>query len=127
MDQLRITVDGQVFDVVVEKVTTSSPAASPAPTPVVRAAAPAPAPAPAPVAAAPAACGAGDCPSPLAGIVQAIDKVIGTQVSEGELVLTLEAMKMYTPINAHCTGTITAIHVKVADAVEEGQALFTIG
>jgi biotin carboxyl carrier protein len=42
-------------------------------------------------------------------------------------VLTLEAMKMYTPINAQAAGTITAIHVKVGDAVEEGQLLYTIG
>jgi len=130
MDHLRITVEGKVYDVVVEKITSSgATAAAPAPAPVVRSApaAAAPAPAPAPVAPKPAACGAGDCPSPLAGIVQAIDKAVGTQVNEGDLVLTLEAMKMYTPINAPCSGTITAIHVKVADAVEEGQALFTIG
>jgi biotin carboxyl carrier protein len=36
-------------------------------------------------------------------------------------------MKMYTPINAIASGTITAIHVKVGDAVEEGQVLYTIG
>ena len=36
-------------------------------------------------------------------------------------------MKMYTAINASATGTITAIHVKVGDAVEEGQVLYTIG
>jgi biotin carboxyl carrier protein len=48
-------------------------------------------------------------------------------VKESDLVLTLEAMKMYTPINAVAAGTITAIHVKVGDAVEEGQALYTIG
>lgn len=128
MDHLRITVEGKVYDVVVEKIETDSPS-TPA-TPAVRSAAPAsaparaaaPAPAPKPVAA-----GAGDAPSPLAGIVQAIDAVVGAAVTEGDLVLTLEAMKMYTPINAPMSGTITAIHVKVGDAVEEGQILYTIG
>ena len=51
----------------------------------------------------------------------------GPVVAEGDLVITLEAMKMYTPINAPMAGTITAIHVKVGDAVEEGQILYTIG
>lgn len=129
MDHLRITVEGKVYDVIVEKIesNSSSPTAS---APVVRSAAPAsapartaaPAPAPKPVAA-----GAGDAPSPLAGIVQAIDAAVGAVVNEGDLVLTLEAMKMYTPINAPMSGTITAIHVKVGDAVEEGQILYTIG
>ena len=52
---------------------------------------------------------------------------VGAVVNEGDLVITLEAMKMYTAINAPRSGTITAIHVKVGDAVEEGQALYTIG
>jgi glutaconyl-CoA/methylmalonyl-CoA decarboxylase subunit gamma len=129
MDHLRITVEGRVYDVTVEKLGSES-SAQPALAPVVRsapaaaparAAAPAPAPAPRP-----AAAGAGDAVSPLAGIVQAIDAPIGTAVKEGDLVITLEAMKMYTPINAVSSGTITAIHVKVGDAVEEGQALYTI-
>jgi biotin carboxyl carrier protein len=65
--------------------------------------------------------------SPLAGIVQAIAVEVGTPIKEGEHVITLEAMKMYTPINATSTGTIKAIHVKIGDAVDEGQPLFTIG
>jgi glutaconyl-CoA/methylmalonyl-CoA decarboxylase subunit gamma len=130
MDHLRITVEGKVYDVIVEKIDSDSSATPAASTPVVRAAAPAsaparaaaPAPAPKPVAA-----GAGDAPSPLAGIVQAIEAAVGAAVNEGDLVITLEAMKMYTPINAPMSGTITAIHVKVGDAVEEGQILYTIG
>jgi biotin carboxyl carrier protein len=131
MDHLRITVEGKVYDVTVEKIGADSSApsapvvrsAAPA-APAARAAAPAPAPAPTPK---PAAAGAGDAVSPLAGIVQAIDANVGTTVKEGDLVITLEAMKMYTPINAIASGTITAIHVKVGDAVEEGQVLYTIG
>jgi biotin carboxyl carrier protein len=133
MEQLRITVDGRTYHVVVEKLE-SSPGAAPAPAPVVIQAAPAPV-ASAPVVAAPAAppaapkpaAGAGDMTSPLAGIVQAIAVEVGAIVKEGELVITLEAMKMYTPINATSSGTIRTIHVKVGDAVEEGQPLFTIG
>jgi len=128
MDHLRITVDGKTYDVVVEKTGTSAPASAPAPAPVVRAAAASPvptaAPAPAPK---PAPAGSGDAVSPLAGMVQAISATVGSSVNEGDLVITLEAMKMYTPINAVASGTITAIHVKVGEAVEEGQVLYTIG
>lgn len=126
MDHLRITVEGKVYDVIVEKID-GEPASSPAsPAPVVRAAAPAATPTALP-ASKPVAAGTGDAPSPLAGLVQAIDAAVGSVVAEGDLVITLEAMKMYTPINAPMSGTITAIHVKVGDAVEEGQILYTIG
>lgn len=128
MERLRITVDGKTYDVVVER-TDDGTAAATAPlirptrtaAPVaVAAAAPSPASSAAPVA------GAGDMASPLAGIVQAVDVAVGAQVQEGDLILTLEAMKMYTPINATASGTVKAVHVKVGDSVEEGQPLVTI-
>jgi biotin carboxyl carrier protein len=130
MDHFRITVAGKAYDVVVEKIDGDEADNSYSPAPVMRAApvqplraaAPAPAPAKPQVAAAP-----GDVTSPLAGIVQAIELTAGSAVNEGDLVLTLEAMKMYTSINASATGTIKVIHVKVGDAVEEGQVLYTIG
>lgn len=127
MDHLRITVEGKTYDVVVEKIgteQTTAPTAS-----VVRSAAAARPAAPAPAAAAKpvAAGGAGDAPSPLAGIVQAIEGQVGAVVAEGDLIITLEAMKMYTPITASMSGTITAIHVNVGDAVAEGQILYNIG
>ncbi len=128
MEHLRISVEGKTYDVIVEKI--GSGGSAPVAAPVVRPVAPAasaPArpvtPTPAPVAAA----SAGDACSPLAGIVQAIDVAVGATVKEGDPIITLEAMKMYTPINATASGTIKAIHVKVGDAVEEGQALYTIG
>lgn len=130
MEHLRITVAGKVYDVVVDRIVTDESETTAAPAPVVRAAAPAavarPA-APAPSAAPKAAASAGDATSPLAGLVQAIAVEVGSQVNEGDLVITLEAMKMYTAINAPTSGTITAIQVNVGDAVEEGQVLFTIG
>jgi glutaconyl-CoA/methylmalonyl-CoA decarboxylase subunit gamma len=129
MERIRITVDGKSYEVVVEKIDDGSAEAAAPPVrsaaPAARAAAPAPAPVAPSKPAAPAA--AGDMTSPLAGIVQAIEVTVGAQVKEGDLVITLEAMKMYTPINATASGTIQAIHVKTGDAVEEGQPLFTIG
>jgi len=124
MEHLRITVAGKVYDVVVEKIDNDEIEAV---APRVYAAAPAAAPriaTPPPAAKAPGA--PGDAVSPLAGIVQAIALDVGAAVTEGDLVITLEAMKMYTSINATASGTIKAMHVKVGDAVEEGQVLFTI-
>jgi biotin carboxyl carrier protein len=133
MEHLRITVAGKVYDVVVEKIESDESDAPVTQAPVVRNSAPAAAPAavavssPTPAPAPKAAAGAGDATSPLAGLVQAIDVQVGAQVNEGDLVITLEAMKMYTAINANSSGTIQAIHVKVGDAVDEGQVLYTIG
>ena len=130
MEHLRITVAGKAYDVTVEKIGGDESAA---PAPAARSATPAAAPAraaapaPAPAAHAPAAAAAGDAVSPLAGIVQAVEVAVGAKVNEGDLIITLEAMKMYTAINALSSGTITAIHVKVGEAVEENQALYTIG
>jgi len=136
MEHLRITVAGKAYDVIVEKIDGGQPVSPSAPAPVVRsaapvaapvvAAAPAAAPAPAPVSAPKGPAGAGDTTSPLAGLVQAIDVEVGATVQAGDPVVTLEAMKMYTAINASTSGTVTAIYVKVGDAVEEGQALYTI-
>lgn len=126
MKQLRITVNGQTFDVTVETLGGSNAAPAPAPVaapaPVVR-----PVAAPAPVAAtapAPAAAGAGTpVPSPLAGKVVSLDVTPGTAVKEGDQIMTLEAMKMNTVIYAPAAGTVSSFAVKPGDTVAEGQAL----
>jgi len=123
MEHLRITVDGKAYDVIVES--TSLPtSAAPAPPTTVRSAAAAPT--PKPVAVALAKPSSGEVPSPLAGIVKIMHIAEGTAINEGDVVLTLEAMKMYTPISAPKGGTLSSIKVKEGDAVEEGQILFTI-
>ena len=90
----------------------------------------APAPAAAPVAAAqPAApAGAGSpIKAPLPGTVTDIKVQVGQQVSVGDVVLVLEAMKMQNNIEAEYAGTITSITVKPGDTVMEGSVLLTIG
>lgn len=134
MKKLRVTVEGKVYDVLVELLDEAgSPvAAAPAPvavsTPV---AAPAALAAPAPVAApqtsAPAAAaGPGDIPSPLAGKVVSIDVKVGQAVAEGAQVATVEAMKMNTYIYAPRAGSVAAILVNPGDGVEEGAALLRL-
>ncbi len=127
MKQLRITVEGKTYEVQVEMLdegtgpqTVQSPvvpvASAAAATPVAT-----PAPSQAPVAA------EGDITSPLAGVVQAVEVAAGASVKAGDLIITLQAMKMFTEINAPSDGTVSAIHCKVGDAVDEGQPLYTIG
>lgn len=125
---LRITFNGKSYEVEAEILgEASSPAPSPGriqPRSSAAPAAPAPA-APAP-SAAPAAAGEGAVTSPLAGKVVSIDAPVGSQVAEGQTIMTLEAMKMNTTIPAPMAGTVKAVHVQPGDGVEEGQLLMTI-
>jgi biotin carboxyl carrier protein len=70
--------------------------------------------------------GAGDVVSTLGGVVESIAVSVGQTVAKGDKVVTIEAMKMKSPMVAHLAGKVTAIHVKAGDAVEAGQALLTI-
>ena len=133
MKRLRISVEGKTYEVEVELLDEgfSSPAPrSAAPTSSARVAAPVAAPAPAPAATpapAPAAAGDGNgVVSPLAAVVVSADVAVGDTVTEGQTVMTLEAMKMNTIVAATQAGTVSAILVKAGDAVEEGQVLVTI-
>jgi biotin carboxyl carrier protein len=124
MQRLRITIEGKSYDVTVEKLDVEKAPPPAAQAHVARAAA---ASSMAKLKSAPkAAVAPGEVTSPLAGIVKSIDASIGTKVQAGDPVITLEAMKMYTAMNAPTDGTITAIHVKVGDAVDEDQALYTL-
>ena len=134
--RLRVTVDGNSYDVTVEMADElSAQQASPAPPPVLSAAPanppPASTPAPPPIASttAPRAAGpagAGDVPSPLAGRVTAVVVAAGQEVKEGDHLLTLEAMKMNTFVFSPKSGKVTEIKTAVGDAVEENQVLMRI-
>jgi biotin carboxyl carrier protein len=124
MKHLRITVEGKAYDVTVENLD-GEEASSPAPQPQI-ARTTAAAAVTKPKAAPKAAVAPGDVTSPIAGIVKSVDVAVGAQVKAGDPVVTLEAMKMYTAINAPAGGTVTAILVKVGDAVDEDQALYTL-
>jgi glutaconyl-CoA/methylmalonyl-CoA decarboxylase subunit gamma len=129
---LRITVEGKIYDVVVEDV--SEDAGSTfyqLPSEGVPSAAPsAPAPRPAPAAATPApaaAAGAEDKVAPLGGVIIEISVKEGDKVKKGDQVAVIEAMKMKTMVAADHDGTVRNIQVKVGDAVDAGQVLMTIG
>ncbi|MCA2019230.1 biotin/lipoyl-binding protein, partial [Vibrio tritonius] len=85
-------------------------------------AAPVAASAPAPVAAA-----TGETMNaPLAGNIWKINAKAGEQVQEGDVLLTLEAMKMETEIRAPHDGVVSSIDVSEGDAVQVGDALLVL-
>ena len=139
-----VKVNGKEYDVEVEKLggpyqsltrTTAYVQGVPvavAPQPVVAAPAPAPV-APTPVAAAPApapapvSSGSGaDVTSPMPGKVFKLVAKPGDSVSEGQVIMILEAMKMENEIVAPQAGTVDAILVKEGDLVETDTVLATL-
>ena len=131
-----VKVNGKEYDVEVEKLggpyqsltrTTAYVQGVPvavAPQPVV-------APAPTPVAAAPApapvSSGSGaDVTSPMPGKVFKLVAKPGDSVSEGQVIMILEAMKMENEIVAPQAGVVDAILVKEGDMVETETVLATL-
>ena len=64
--------------------------------------------------------------APLAGNVFNVAVDVGDNVSEGEIILVLEAMKMETEIRSTSTGIVTQIFVASGDAVKVGDVLLTL-
>ncbi len=123
MKNYTITVNGSVYDVVVEEGATSGAPAAAAP----KAPKAAPKAAPAP-AAAPAAGAAGSIKieAGAAGKVFKIEANVGQAVKKGDAVVIVEAMKMEIPVVAPEDGTVASINVAVGDAVEAGALLATL-
>ena len=60
------------------------------------------------------------------GKVMKINVAMGDHVSEGDVLLIMEAMKMEVEIKAPCGGTVTSIGVQVGDQANGGQELASI-
>lgn len=73
-----------------------------------------------------AASGGENVTAPLAGNIFKIVVSEGTQVSQGDVVIVMEAMKMETEIRAQRDGVIASIFIKEGDAVHVGDALLEI-
>ena len=107
MKNYTITVNGNVYDVVVEEgASTGAPAAAPK--------------------AASGAAGSVKIEAGAAGKVFSIDAKVGQAVKAGDAVVTIEAMKMEIPVVAPSDGTVASIDVAVGDAVEAGGLLATL-
>jgi len=116
MKSYTITVNGNVYDVVVEE---GAGVAMPV------AAAPVAA-APAPKKAAAAGAGSVKINAGAAGKVFKIVAPVGTAVKKGDPVVVLEAMKMEINQVAPEDGTVASIDVQVGDSVEAGAVLATL-
>ncbi len=117
MKTYKVNVNGTQYMVEIELIDgTSAPAQTPA-------SAPAPAPAPAP-ATAPA--GGETVQSPMPGTILDVKVSVGDTVSEGQVLMILEAMKMENEIMAPVSGTIAAINVNKGAAVSSGDVLCSI-
>ncbi len=123
MKNYTITVNGNVYDVVVEEgASTGAPVAAKAP------AAPKAAPKAVPAAAPKAAGGAGSIKveAGAAGKVFKLEKKVGDAVKRGDAVVIIEAMKMEIPVVAPEDGTVASIDVAVGDMIEAGAVLATL-
>ena len=109
MKNYTITVNGSVYDVVVEEGAGSGAA---------------------PAAAAPKAASAGAgsirVEAGAAGKVFKIEANVGQAVKRGDAVVIIEAMKMEIPVVAPQDGTVASIDVAVGDPVEAGALLATL-
>ncbi|MDD6442701.1 MAG: biotin/lipoyl-binding protein [bacterium] len=122
MKSYTITVNGNVYDVLVEEngadAVTSAPAARPTTPKAMPKAAPVKA----------AAQGAGNIKvaAGAAGKVFKLEVSVGQKVEKGDTVIIIEAMKMEIPVVAPEAGTVASIDVTVGDMIEAGQVLATL-
>lgn len=131
--KLRINIEGKTYDVEVEVLDegpagplygstsvnsgalpgTSAPAAPPAAQP------PAPAGAPAPPS------GGGDrcVKAPIAGVIIKLQVAPGDTVTQNQVLLTMEAMKMETNVASPLDGKVRTVRVSPGESVKTGQVL----
>ena len=122
MKNYTITVNGNVYDVVVEEGAGSGAPVAAAP---VKKAAPVAAPAAAPKK---AAVGAGSIKveAGAAGKVVKAAVAVGAAVKKGDPVIIIESMKMEIPVVAPEDGTVASIDCAPGDTIEAGALLATL-
>ncbi|MCX6041655.1 MAG: biotin/lipoyl-binding protein [Caldilinea sp.] len=133
--QLRVRIDGQTYTVEIENLQSRPvqvrvdgeqievwPEASPA------AAAPpaAPAVADTPSNKRPAPSLPGTVPAPLPGDIVQVAVKAGDLVAAGQLLCTIESMKMNNPIRSPYAGTVESVHVVAGEHVHHGQPLLQL-
>lgn len=136
---LRVTVNGHEYDVTVEDRTDTGnklypqpgsmtvPTAVPAESdPARTTASPTPSAQPASAAGVQPTLATGAVLAPMSGVLVELLVTEGQQVSAGETVAVIEAMKMKTPIVVEGGGTVASLAVAVGDGVQVGQTILTL-
>lgn len=123
--KLKITVDGNVYEVEVEASEpeqphpTYLPATAQMRTPIAATRGPAPA--------APSAETVADetkvCRSPISGVVVRVPAKVGQQIKANDVMMILEAMKMETVITSPIDGKISKVRMNPGDPVQGGQVV----
>jgi biotin carboxyl carrier protein len=124
MKRYSVTVNGVVYDAVVEEVAADA-APAPVAAPAVKSA-PAAAPAPAAKPAAPAANAKCSVSAPMPGNILAVNVKVGDKVAKGAVLCILEAMKMENEVMAPEAGTVTSVTVSKGSTVQAGDVLVTL-
>ncbi len=65
--------------------------------------------------------------APTPGIIVKVLVEVGSVVAKNQPLVVMEAMKMESEVNAPIAGKIAEVHISSGDAVQAGDALFTIG
>ncbi|WMC11107.1 acetyl-CoA carboxylase biotin carboxylase subunit [Oceanimonas pelagia] len=68
----------------------------------------------------------GSLTAPMPGLVGELKVAEGDEVTEGQTLLVLEAMKMEHPVRAPMDGTVTEIHFRAGEQVSEGDELLRL-
>jgi glutaconyl-CoA decarboxylase len=130
----KVTLNGKVYEVEVEKgeamlideYEAKAPVPAAAPAPVAAAPAPAAAPAAAPAPAAQATAAGEQIKSPLPGNVLQIKVSVGQAVKAGDVLAVIEAMKMENDVLATKDGSVKQILVNKGATVATGDVLMVI-
>lgn len=67
-----------------------------------------------------------DLIAPVSGSVWKIECTVGQTVTEGDVIMILESMKMEIPVEATASGTLESLTVGEGDTVEEDAVLGVI-
>lgn len=130
MKTFNVTVNGKSYEVQVEEVKSNKPASKAPSAPKAAATtAPALAPvaAPTPQAAPTVAAGANTVNAPMPGKVIAVAVTVGQTVKKGDLLLTLEAMKMENEIFAQADAVVSEVLVEAGQTVPAGGPMIVLG
>lgn len=113
MKNLKITVNGVVYDVQVEEADGSAPAAA---SKTVSQSAPKAAP----------AAGSETISAPMPGTIVSVNVTAGKAVKKGDVLVVLEAMKMENEIKCPRDGVVASVSVNKGDSVDTGAALVSL-